>query len=211
MIRKKILWLVSWYPNRSDRFDGDFIQRHARAAAIKNDIHVIFVKSIVSEREMEEEWNYVTGLTEQLIYFRNRTGPFRKWKQFKTWKKAFTNAVDAYISKNGFPDCVHVHIPWKAGLIGIWVKNKYHLPFILSEHWGIYDSEIKNPAYRKLLRKIYNESGAFISVSQYLATRIEETMNKRADVILPNVVDTSLFHIGNEKYSKFTFIHVSNM
>ena len=43
MQRKKILWLVSWYPNRNDKFDGDFIQRHARAAAIYHDVHVIFV------------------------------------------------------------------------------------------------------------------------------------------------------------------------
>lgn len=211
MTRKKILWLVSWYPNRSDKFDGDFIQRHARAAAIKNDIHVIFVKPVYAEREVEEEWNYVTGLTEQLIYFRRHTGLFGKWKQFSTWQHLFRNAVKNYISKNGLPDCVHVHIPWKAGLIGIWIKKKYHLPYIISEHWGIYDEKVGNLAFRKMLNKIYDESGALVTVSRYLASAIEKTMNKKTDAVLPNVVDTSLFHVSSEKYSKFTFIHVSNM
>ena len=72
--RKKILWLVSWYPNRDDRFDGDFIQRHARAAALVHDIHVIFVKDSPIDSPLEEEWNHATGLTEQLIYFRTLNG-----------------------------------------------------------------------------------------------------------------------------------------
>jgi len=211
MTRKKILWLVSWYPNRTDRFDGDFIQRHARAAAIRNDIHVIFVKGISSEKEIEEDWNYVTGLTEQIIYFREHTGLFGKWKQFSTWQHLYRTAIKSYIAKNGLPDCVHVHIPWKAGLLGLWMKKKYNLPYIISEHWGIYDQQINNLAFRKMLRKIYDESGALVTVSKYLASGIENTMGKTADLIVPNVVDTSLFHIGSEKYSRFTFIHVSNM
>jgi hypothetical protein len=28
-----VLWLVSWYPNRLDAFDGDFIERHAIAVS----------------------------------------------------------------------------------------------------------------------------------------------------------------------------------
>ena len=40
---KKILWLTSWYPNRMDEFDGDFIQRHAKAVALFCRVHVIFV------------------------------------------------------------------------------------------------------------------------------------------------------------------------
>ena len=74
MRRKKILWLVSWYPNKNDRFDGDFIQRHARAAAIYHDVHVIFVTDTEMEKAMDEEWNYATGLTEQIIYFKKKKG-----------------------------------------------------------------------------------------------------------------------------------------
>ena len=55
MQRKKILWLASWYPNRNDPFDGDFIQRHARAAAIDHDIHVIHVSEAEIENALEEE------------------------------------------------------------------------------------------------------------------------------------------------------------
>jgi len=40
-----VLWLPSWYPNKLDPFDGDFIQRHANAASLHTKVHVIFVKA----------------------------------------------------------------------------------------------------------------------------------------------------------------------
>ena len=35
-----ILWLPSWYPNKLDPFDGDFIQRHAVAVSAFVPVHV---------------------------------------------------------------------------------------------------------------------------------------------------------------------------
>ena len=122
--RKKILWLVSWYPNRNDRFDGDFIQRHARAAAIYHDIHVIFVTDADLDHALEEEWNYATGLTEQIIYFKTTTGFLKRTRKHLVWKSLFRGAVKKYISQHGQPDLVHVHVPWKAGTIALWAKEK---------------------------------------------------------------------------------------
>ena len=67
MQRKKILWLVSWYPNRNDRFTGDFIQRHARAAAVYHDIYVLYVVAGQVASEVEHEINVAGGLTEHII------------------------------------------------------------------------------------------------------------------------------------------------
>ena len=129
MTRKKILWLTSWYPNRNDIFDGDFIQRHARAAAIDHDIHVIYVGIGDIDNPVEEEWNFVTGLTEQLIYFNTPRGVFSKIRKHLVWKKLFEGAIEKYVSKHGIPDLVHIHIPWKAGMMGMWIQNKYGTPF----------------------------------------------------------------------------------
>src|SRR5215217_4234723 len=106
MRRKKILWLVSWYPNKNDRFDGDFIQRHARAAAVYHDVHVIFVTDAFIEQAAEEEWNYATGLTEQLVYFKRRKSIMGRIRKQFIWRSLFLNAVTNYIRKNGRPDQV---------------------------------------------------------------------------------------------------------
>jgi glycosyltransferase involved in cell wall biosynthesis len=217
MYRKKILWLVSWYPNKNDRFDGDFIQRHARAAAIYHDVHVIFVTDTDMQKLKDEEWNYSTGLTEQIIYFKKKKGITAKILKQLAWKNIFQQAVKNYIEKNGLPDCVHVHIPWKAGLVALWIKKKYNRDFVITEHWGYYNKEIENNFFtasrvvQKLVKVIYKESKAVVSVSNFLANEIESVTGKKCNCIIPNVVDTSLFFPANKKYSKFTFVHISNM
>jgi glycosyltransferase involved in cell wall biosynthesis len=217
MARKNILWLVSWYPNRNDRFDGDFIQRHARAAALFNDIHVIFVTNALIEEDVVEEWNEDKGLTEQVIYFKEQKGIFKKVLKQMAWRKLYLNAVEDYIKKNGKPVCVHVHIPWKVGLIALWIKRRYKVPFIVTEHWGIYNNVVKDnietrpSIVKRLLKKIFSGSEIFISVSRYLAESINAIVIKKDAVIIPNVVDTSVFCFSGKENSVFRFIHVSNM
>lgn len=217
MQRKKILWLVSWYPNKNDRFDGDFIQRHARAAAIGNDVHVILVTDAGIQNSIEEEFNYATGLTEQIIYFKRKKGLAGKIKKQFTWRNLYKKAIKKYIAKHGLPDCVHVHVPWKAGLIALWMKKKYTKDFVVTEHWGIYNGVVQDHFFTKskltqtFVKKIFSEARIFVSVSKFLSKGVENIAGKKANLIIPNVVDTSLFFYKEGKYSKFTFIHVSNM
>ena len=39
----KIIWLASWYPNKTNLYNGDFIKRHAIAVAGKLPLSVIYV------------------------------------------------------------------------------------------------------------------------------------------------------------------------
>ena len=215
--RKHILWLPSWYPHKGDKFDGDFIQRHARAAAIDHDVYVLFVTDAEMKKDTEEEWNYATGLTEHLVYFRKRKGLAARLLKQVDWKGLYQNAIKNYIAKHGMPDIVHVHVPWKAGLMALWMKRKYGKDFIITEHWGIYNRVVEDNFYRRpklvqsILKKLFEESKVFVSVSKFLGKNIQDVSGKKPDLIIPNVVDTTLFFRLEEKYSRFTFIHVSNM
>jgi len=215
--RKNILWLASWYPNNNDAFDGDFIQRQARAASLYNDIHVIYVTDTEIKTSREEIINSSTGLTEQIIYFKKKTGLLSRLQKQLRWRQLFYTATEDYITKYGKPDVVHVHIPWKTGLIALRLKNKYGLDFIVSEHWGIYNNSIKDnfaskPAVIKgIIKKVFSEAKHFISVSKYLAEGIRKEVTEKEYTVIENVVDTSLFYYKEQKYSRFSFIHVSNM
>jgi glycosyltransferase involved in cell wall biosynthesis len=57
---------------------------------------------------------------------------------------------------------------------------------------------------------VYKEAGLFASVSRYLAEGVNKTLVQKSYTVIPNVVDTNLFH-PSEKSSRFTFLHVSNM
>lgn len=215
--RKKILWLVSWYPNSEDPFDGDFIQRHAKAAALYDDIHVVFVKEREQEMRVDETWNQKNGLTEQVIYFKKQAGLFaRAGKQLRWWK-LFRKAVDAYLKKYGRPDWVHVHVPWKAGLLALQLKKQNNTPYLVTEHSGIYNNVVADrfsskPIFvKELVRRVFRQSAHYVFVSRFLADAVCQTIASKPVAIVPNTVDTGLFHPSQQKQQRFTFIHVSNM
>ena len=197
--RKKILWLASWYPDRNDPLNGDFVQRHARAASLKNDIHVIHVAHVMKLEEPHQELHDQPGLREELIYFQSSEGIVpRVWRQFR-WLSLYKKAVRAYISKYGLPSCVHVHIPWKCGIVARWIKRKYNIPYVVSEHWGIYNEFVadrfaRKPRYfQQMLKRIIQSADALITPSRFLGDGINTFLVKKPFSIIQNAVDTSLF------------------
>lgn len=219
MDRKKILWLCSWYPGKTEPFNGDFIQRHAKAAALFNDIYVIHVMGDGSGHitETQKEINKEAGLTEHLVYFKKNNSFFGRVKAHYQWLFLFRQAIRKYMVENGKPDLVHVHIPHKAGLPGIWLKKKYKLNYVVTEHWGIYNEvEVLNYSgrssrFKNFTKKVFQYASACISVSNYLAAGVNKLVLPVSFTIIRNVVDTRLFYYSDKHTGPFRFIHVSNM
>lgn len=215
--RKKILWLVSWYPNKYEPFAGDFIQRHAQTAAIDNSIHVIFVTDSAEQNCIESISTEKDHLTEQIIYYKTPIGFLRKIKKQLYWFKHFKKAFKDYVKLNGLPHLVHVHIPWKAGLIALWIKKKYGIQYIITEHWNIYNNVVSDNIDRwpqinqQLLKKIFFNADEVISVSHFLGDCLVSKGFLKSYVVIPNVVNTSIFSPVAHKGAGFTFIHISNM
>ena len=219
MERKKILWLCSWYPSKMDPFNGDFIQRHARAAALFNDIHVIHV-TYDYPNDVEnsgQELNSIGQLTEQIVYFKKKKSLKAKLTNQLRWLANYKKAIRNYIIKNGKPDLVHLHVPMKAGVLALWMKKNYKISYIVTEHWGIYNHIVedkyasKSIAFKKYTKKIFERASKFISVSDYLAKGVNRQICKKDYVVIPNAVDTDLFYYKEKEASAFRFIHVSNM
>lgn len=214
--RKKVLWLVSWYPNKYDAFDGDFIQRHARAAALYDDVTVLFIVQLPEQKESEVAERCETGLVERIVYLPKKKGLTGKLLNIYRWRKAGRQAATDLIKK-WHPQMVHVHVPWKAGLIALFLKKKYKLPYVVTEHWGIYNEVVadrvhtRSLLFRTLLKRIYKEAERVVSVSRFLGEGINKTLLRKDFVVIPNVVDTSLFFLPDRRSSRFTFLHVSNM
>ena len=64
------------------------------------------------------------------------------------------------VKENGFPEIVHVHVAMKAGLLALWLKSKFNIPFVVTEHWSGYRPHAKpniysaNWLYKNMNRKI---------------------------------------------------------
>lgn len=218
--RKKILWLCSWYPSKIDPFNGDFIQRHARAAAAFNDIYVIYVAGDNSGKinKKEKEIRKSDGLTEHLVFFPVSSYFFGKIRAHFKYLFVFKQAIRRYIVEIGKPDLVHVQVPMKAGLLALWLKKRYRIPFIITEHYGIYNEETGSDSYlnrskifKNYTRRIFQQASGFVSVSKFLAEGVKRMVGKIKYVIVPNTVDTNIFFQKQKKQTDFRFIHVSNM
>jgi glycosyltransferase involved in cell wall biosynthesis len=220
MKRKKILWLCSWYPGKTAPFNGDFIQRHARAAAIFDDIYVIHIigddSGIIKQKE-----RLITespGLTEHIVYYpKSKSFPGRLLSGFK-WLFIYKQAIRRYIITYGKPDVVHVTIPVRAGIPGIWMKKRYSIPLVVTEHYGIYndftgdESFIKrSPFFKTITKRTIRQADKFISASKYLAEGVNRLVMPKEYEIVLNSVDTDLFFYKAKDHSVFRFIHVSNM
>jgi glycosyltransferase involved in cell wall biosynthesis len=217
----KILWLCSWYPNDVAPFEGDFVQRHAQAASLLNDIHVIKLTPVSDAKGVSkitrtfQQWE---NLTETFIYYPKSHSLIGKTVSYFRWYSLFKFAVENYIEKKGKPDLIHVHIPYKAGIIAKMIKRKYHIPFVVTEHWDGYNNIVENNyaqrdiSFRNTIKDTLKSAAALHSVSDYLAEQMNQLVIKKPYTVFPNVVNTNYFNYAPQKNTenKFRLVHISN-
>ncbi len=220
----KILYLASWYPTEMDPFTGDFIQRHARAASLYDEIIVLYVTRVnhlPDNKRIHHQLNTQGKLTEHIIYYRSS----KKWKpldkiiSFFTWRRLFYQLAASYLKSTHPPTLAHVQVAMRAGLIALRLKRKYGLPYVLTEHNGIYNNLLpqsfgnQSAWFRNQTRKVFNQSAGFLTVSKSLANDVNRDVIKKSYQIVYNTVDTRYFFFKPivESRTKFRFIHVSNI
>lgn len=219
---KKILWLPGWYPNRNDFFDGDFIQRHARAASGFCRIHLIYVvKKTDGNSKTETTLERSGNLTEEIIYYSSiRTGfkPFDRFISHWKYLSLYRKAVKKYIRAEGRPDHVHVHVAMKVGPVAQWIKRKYKIPFSITEHWTGYLAEADDrlemlPLIQvRQLRQSFQEASTVTAVSDHLGKAIQKHFPFVQYRVIPNVVDDAVFYPASSPAGNgLRLIHASNM
>ena len=219
----KILWLCSWYPHPGDPYEGDFIQRHAKALGLYVPVTVFYVSQEGSNKDIAEDKiieQQADGITERIIFFRfKRTGIkfidklVYNFRYFRACKKS----IQDYISNQGKPDIVHVHVPMKAGMAGRWIKRTWGISYIVSEHSSHYNGKTdddflaKNFFHRYNVRQVFRDAIAVTNVSAIIAARLSELFGLTAVRVIHNTVDTRFFYYKNTEWPKFRFIHVSTL
>ncbi len=218
----KVLWIASWYPSRLDKFTGDFIQRHALAASLYCKVEVIFVKKDVGlpANTTLIEKNVSGNLTEQIIYY----NPFQthikildRTISFFYYKKHYRKAVKQYFKNEGKPGYVHVHVAMYAGIVALWIKKKWSIPYFVTEHWvgyyrecvpSIYDN---NYLFGLLNKQILKKAALFFPVTKGLGETVKRDFADIPYYVIPNVVNTGVFKYKPSTTDKFRFIHISHI
>jgi len=216
---KSVLFLPSWYPSRLDAFTGDFIQRHAIALSLFMPVHVVFIvrdkKRIVTDSVKIEETK-IGNLTETIIYYSCKNYKLRiadRLMSMRRFKLIYQDYFSKKITENGNPTAVHVHVPYKAGLIALWLKNRYNLEYNVTEHWTGYDKSTKDnfysrpPSFRYITKKILRNAKYIVPVSKDLAEKLNSIVPGIRINVIPNAVNEKLFYFETKEPKVFRFIH----
>ncbi len=209
---RHILYLPRWYPSNEDTMLGLFVRKHAQAAADAGfRVTVVFAvpgsnlrKHELFGTEIQSEGN----LSEIIITYRKAEGISGLARQLIAWNLGIKTSVQL----NGKPDLIHAHILTRTALLAWYFGRKWHVPYIITEHWSRYYPE--NFQYKgwlhKLLTRFAVRNAAKMTV---VSNRLAKAM-KAADIgsdfrSLPNVVDTKLFNIATKKDNKLRIISIT--
>ena len=208
-----ILHLLSWFPSPDNPTLGNFCVR--MIDALPEDCHSIIL-SVCDGHNMSQsfELKEIPGLhhTHLQIYIRPpKNKVLRKLKMLRMYQYGLR-----HLKKQGFnPDLIHLHVAYPLGQLALLWHILYGYPYVLTEHWTIYQPQNQHVLVGRLKRmivKIANHAALIMPVSLDLQHCMEgHGIHNRYEVIY-NLVNTDLFRIGTKNTQpRKRLLHISTL
>lgn len=208
MEKKNILFISSWYPNKLEPTNGNFVQRHAEAVSL---IHSVEVLHSIGDPFQTEKFLFddqqKNGIRTLIVYYKNSSNPVQNFiRRMKAYSMGF--------KKMQKPHLVHANVLHNNILFAVYLKRKLGIPFVVTEHWTALreiNAASTSAKIKKIAKFIGNEASAILPVSADLMKGLKYLGIKTPMKVIPNVVNTNLFEPKSFPNERFTFIHVSNL
>lgn len=185
---------------------GLFVQRHAEAAALYNDISVVYVHA---DETLARKFDIVktneNNVETVRVYYKK---PKTKIISLIRFFRANTLAL-RLLNK---PNIIHVHVLTRCGMVAFWQKIFHGTPYIITEHWSRYlpGNDFSGFLRKAATRIVVKNADTVTTVTENLAQAMQNhRLKNRNYVVLPNVVDVNLFKPKEKHNQKAKIIHVS--
>lgn len=199
---------------------GGIFQYH-QAKALNNAGHQIGVLSVgyITPRYLISKYIYkkeekindinIKRYYKQL-YFPHRYMPFEILKN--NYIKMADKLYSRYIKEFGMPDIIHAHNFLYAGIIAEFLKDKYGIKYIVTEHSS---SFVRNKLSKEKIKSIENvakNASKVTAVSSSFNNILKEYTKTNID-LLPNIVDDFFFQkeFQNKISKNFIFLHIASL
>jgi glycosyltransferase involved in cell wall biosynthesis len=193
-IQFKVLFITPWYPNSREPVRGIFVQEHAKAVSLYDDVTVIHLDDSHSgERSINEETD--TILTRNLPTFQVRTSQpgipilsslSRVQNVFRAVRKIYGDDP---------PDIIHANI-YYTGVYGLLLGRWYGIPVVVTEHSSVFLRRILEKSAILKARFAMQGADVVMPASKALQKAIKSYGIRANFQVVPNVVDTELFYPG---------------
>lgn len=216
----RILQIPSWYLPEGGQFCKD------QALFLKKegvDIHILANVMLPWKKyrlkALTAPWKPFESIEDGILTYRYyyRRFPMRNKANIIGWCKRTISLFDEYVKKFGKPDLIHVHSCMWGGYAASIIKEKYNIPYVITEHRGIFGMRsalAKNtfiPMYTPFLQKGFSNSSYIIPVSDQQIPKIKEFLTIDVPIkTISNIVNTDYFQLySRETKDTFTFVSVN--
>jgi len=113
------------------------------------------------------------------------------------------HAVNSLITKEKIDfDIIHSHFIFPAGYVGMKLKERYHVPLIITAHGGdVYKDPFKNEKWFRLTRSILEQADKIIttSVRNYNIITEDIGISRQKVYVIGNGFDDKKFYVMNQR------------
>ena len=215
----KVIFVTRGWPTEANPMSGNFEAVQARALAKRgHDVTVIYIqkKSIVhffqSKDVRYKEIDGITVLSSSVTLAEIPKLGITKYNNcdLRIRQRAFARVYEYYRKMKGDADVIHAHYLNQAYDCKA-VLEKYHIPFIITEHWSKMNSDTVDSRIVKLT-KAYQWADKVICVSSALSDSLKKKFGVESTVIHNMVSDRFFDRLGadnvpkNDKNTRFVSV-----
>jgi glycosyltransferase involved in cell wall biosynthesis len=128
----------------------------------------------------------------QIIHYCYINIPFISNFDIKIGKLIFPKLFVKYITKYGQPQIIHLHA-YEAGLATINIKEKYKIPYIITEHSSKFINNKLTDTQESIAYQVFKNSSLNIAVSSYFAKNLNSKF-KVPFITIANLVKMNEFN-----------------
>lgn len=144
------------------------------------------------------------------LYFPHRYIPFKILKN--NYIKMADKLYSEYIKEFGIPDIIHAHNFLYAGVVAGFLKDKYGIKYIITEHSS---SFVRNKLSNEKIKSIENiaKNASKVTAVSSSFNKILEKYTKTNIDLLSNIVDNFFFQkkIQKKISNDFIFLHIASL
>jgi glycosyltransferase involved in cell wall biosynthesis len=177
-MKKKILFVPSWYPNPEDPISGIFIQEQAVALSKKYDVAVlvpemaawrnVFSKT-AADKSIKKTQEGLPVYCEYALPLIPRGPEAIDWQ---TYSRATEKGFRRVLKEWGRPDLIHAHVVLHGGWSALKVAKRYGIPIVLTEHSSPFSMHLGTEMSRRLVRETLTGVNQVIAISPALAKQL---------------------------------------
>lgn len=215
-MKKETFVIVPKWSEFKDRFSSnDYFVNQAIALSDAGEKITVISIQLVSAKNGKKLWGY-----ELLNHYNEQNVDIFIFDLYVAIPTCIMQVRDLYISyyyylilrdffKIGKRNCIiHGHVSHCCAYYCIHAARKLGIPLVITEHYSGYLTGAASHEDLYKLKTCIEKADKFIFVGRNFQKRIHALLDttRRDTIVIPNMVDPSLFHIKEKKKSEFVFL-----